>query len=260
MAAVPIEWYRIPVDKGTLKSFTEKSDLKGFLQAGSFLLVFLATTAISFYFFWRHMWVAMVICLLPAFRVPPDGGDVRRRARAQPRHVVQDKADQRVLLQAVLFPHLEQPRPFPRQPRAASPVHRLSGDRQGSDPGAREGHDELGATTSAGSLSTTRGSGPWRAANVLHFLGKGNVDFFSWNPLFAEDDPRRKADDPLGAHRAAVLRRAHRGVQRVPPLGAHLSHHLRELLCHLHGQADLRAPAHGAGRERAGLADGAVTR
>ena len=27
---------------------------------------------------------------------------------------------------------------------------------------------------------------------MLHFLGKGNVDFFSWNPLFAEDDPRRK--------------------------------------------------------------------
>ena len=33
MAATPIEWYRIPVDKGILKSFTEKSDLKGFLQA-----------------------------------------------------------------------------------------------------------------------------------------------------------------------------------------------------------------------------------
>ena len=61
MAAVQIEWYRIPVDKGTLKSFTEKSDLKGFLQAGSFLLVFIATTSISFYFFWRHLWVPMVI-------------------------------------------------------------------------------------------------------------------------------------------------------------------------------------------------------
>jgi fatty acid desaturase len=30
-------------------------------------------------------------------------------------------------------------------------------------------------------------------ANLLHVLGKGNVDFFSWDPLFAADDPRRAA-------------------------------------------------------------------
>ncbi|MBE3063707.1 MAG: hypothetical protein IMZ69_01655 [Spirochaetes bacterium] len=46
-----IDWYRIPIDAETLKGFTRKSDLRGFLQSGSFLLIFLATTSAAFCFF-----------------------------------------------------------------------------------------------------------------------------------------------------------------------------------------------------------------
>src|ERR1700693_6340284 len=61
MESTDIPWYRIPVDKETLKRFTQRSDLHGWLQAGSFLLIFIATTSLGLYFFLMKMWVAMVI-------------------------------------------------------------------------------------------------------------------------------------------------------------------------------------------------------
>jgi hypothetical protein len=35
MAAAPTDWYRISPDKDTLRKFTQKSDLKGWLRAGN---------------------------------------------------------------------------------------------------------------------------------------------------------------------------------------------------------------------------------
>ena len=61
MDAPAINWYRTPVDKETLRQMTQKNSLRGWLQAGSFLLIYLCLTALAFYFFWIRLWVAMVI-------------------------------------------------------------------------------------------------------------------------------------------------------------------------------------------------------
>jgi len=61
METANIDWYRSPVGREALKEFTQKSDLKGWLQAGSFFLIFALTTAAAFYFFRTRQWVAMVV-------------------------------------------------------------------------------------------------------------------------------------------------------------------------------------------------------
>jgi fatty acid desaturase len=55
-----IAWYRSPIDKERLRELTQRSDLRGLLHAGSFLLIYLTTTAIALYFFLQEMWIAMV--------------------------------------------------------------------------------------------------------------------------------------------------------------------------------------------------------
>jgi len=61
MGIAKIEWYRTPVDKGLLKELTKKSDLKGLLQAGSFVVGWVITLSVSLYFFLHQMWIPMVI-------------------------------------------------------------------------------------------------------------------------------------------------------------------------------------------------------
>ncbi|MFP4377114.1 MAG: fatty acid desaturase [Spirochaetales bacterium] len=56
-----ISWYRTPIDKETLRELTTKSDLRGLLHAGSFLLLFLGTLALPVYFFFQEQWVWMVV-------------------------------------------------------------------------------------------------------------------------------------------------------------------------------------------------------
>ena len=56
-----IAFYRTPLAKETLLDLTRKSDLRGLLHAGSFLLIYLVTTAAALLFFLREQWVAMVI-------------------------------------------------------------------------------------------------------------------------------------------------------------------------------------------------------
>ncbi len=56
-----IAWYRTPIDKQVLRELTQKSDLRGLAHALSFLLIYLATTAITLYFFLNQMWLPMVI-------------------------------------------------------------------------------------------------------------------------------------------------------------------------------------------------------
>jgi fatty acid desaturase len=54
-----INWYRTPIGKNIIKELTKKSDAKGVLQAGSFLIIFAATAYLAYYYFARQMWVAM---------------------------------------------------------------------------------------------------------------------------------------------------------------------------------------------------------
>jgi fatty acid desaturase len=61
MEPATINWYRSPIEKETLRQLTRKSDLKGWLQAGSFLMIYLALTAFALYLSRIRLWVPMVI-------------------------------------------------------------------------------------------------------------------------------------------------------------------------------------------------------
>jgi fatty acid desaturase len=61
MEQATINWYRSPIEKETLRQLTRKSDLRGWLQAGSFLLIYLALTAFALYLSRVRLWVPMVI-------------------------------------------------------------------------------------------------------------------------------------------------------------------------------------------------------
>jgi len=191
MPAVQIEWFRIPVDRGLLKSFTEKSDLKGFLQAGSFLLVFLVTAGVSFYCFWRHWWVAMVVaCYLHSVFHQMVGMSA---AVHELNHgtVFKTKWINEAFYKLFCFLTWNNPVHF----RASHALHHQYTVYRNVDYEVIQ--SPVKETMNWGnyiSWFTFDYAWFWTLVrgNVLHFLGRGNVDFFSWNPLFAEDDPRRK--------------------------------------------------------------------
>lgn len=56
-----INWYRSPIDKNVLRELVTPNDLRGLAHAGSFLLIYLATTGITLYFFLNALWLPMVI-------------------------------------------------------------------------------------------------------------------------------------------------------------------------------------------------------
>lgn len=56
-----INWYKSPLPKETLKQLTQRSDAKGLAHAGAFLLIYLATTGLSVYFFLTEVWVPMIV-------------------------------------------------------------------------------------------------------------------------------------------------------------------------------------------------------
>ena len=54
-----INWYRTPIDKGQLRQLTVRSNIRGLLQSGSILLIYLATVYFSHFFFARRLWIPM---------------------------------------------------------------------------------------------------------------------------------------------------------------------------------------------------------
>jgi fatty acid desaturase len=55
-----INWYRTSLDRNLLKRLTRRSDYRGLLQAGSFLLIYAATVYLTYFFFIRALWIPMV--------------------------------------------------------------------------------------------------------------------------------------------------------------------------------------------------------
>jgi fatty acid desaturase len=54
-----IDWYRTPIDRNRLKQLTVRSDARGLLQSGSFLLIYAATVYLSSFFYARRAWIPM---------------------------------------------------------------------------------------------------------------------------------------------------------------------------------------------------------
>ena len=56
-----IHWYRTPIDRDRLRELTARSDLRGLLHAGSFLLIYLGSVALNTWLFLRGSWIALGI-------------------------------------------------------------------------------------------------------------------------------------------------------------------------------------------------------
>jgi len=62
-----IDFYRSPVDRELLRSLTHRSDVRGLIQSLGILGMYAATTALCLAFFLRQMWIAMgLACYLHA--------------------------------------------------------------------------------------------------------------------------------------------------------------------------------------------------
>ncbi len=58
-----IHWYRCPIEPETLRELTERSDAKGWLQAGGHLAVAAGTGALAVYCFLAEMWLGFALAL-----------------------------------------------------------------------------------------------------------------------------------------------------------------------------------------------------
>jgi fatty acid desaturase len=189
--AKDIPWYRIPVPREDLRQFTQKSDFRGWIQACSFLLIFLATTSIAFYFFWMKMWAAMVIaCYLHSLFHQMIGMSA---AVHELNHgtVFKTRRINEFFYKLFCFLTWNNPVHF----RASHQLHHQYTVYRNLD---KEVVQEPAKKTMnwVNYVSWLTFDFKWFwtlvSTNFLHVIGKGNVDFFSWNPLFAGTDPRRK--------------------------------------------------------------------
>jgi len=58
-----VDWYRCPIAKDQLKQLTQRSDLKGMLQALGYLALVVVTGAVSWYLFTHRIWGAFAVAL-----------------------------------------------------------------------------------------------------------------------------------------------------------------------------------------------------
>lgn len=80
MEPATINWYHSPIERDTLHQLTRKCVLKGWLQAGSFLLIYLPLAALASSLSLVRLWVPTVIASY--VRLPEHDEHGRRGARA----------------------------------------------------------------------------------------------------------------------------------------------------------------------------------
>jgi fatty acid desaturase len=193
MAASTIDWYRTPIDKETLRRLTQRSDLRGWVQSGSFLLIYAALTALTVYTFTMRWWVLMVIaCYVHALflNMMSMAAAVHELSHGTP---FRTKPVNEFFLYLFSFLTWNNPVHF----RASHILnHHPFTVHRGLDKEVIQGpvKEKLNWVNI---LSWSTFDWKWCAlfirVNVLHALGNADADFFFWDPLFPKDDPRRKA-------------------------------------------------------------------
>lgn len=58
-----VNWYRCPVDPGTLRSLMRRSDAQGAFQAIGHLALFAVTGSLAYFFFANQMWIGLALAL-----------------------------------------------------------------------------------------------------------------------------------------------------------------------------------------------------
>jgi fatty acid desaturase len=191
MDAPAINWYRTPVEKDTLRQLTQKNDVRGWLQAGSFLLIFLCTTALAFYFFWIRLWVPMVIvCYLHSLFQQMMG---MAAAVHELSHGTAFKSKRVNEFFYKLFCYLTWNNPV--HFRASHMFHHQFTVYRGRDKEVIQQPVRVKMNwANYIAWFTFDWSWFWTlvGTTVRHAFGNSDADFFSWDPLFPKDDPRRR--------------------------------------------------------------------
>jgi fatty acid desaturase len=187
-----INWYRVPVQKDALRELTRKSDLKGWLQAGSFLLIFCITTAAATYFSLLRLWIPMIaVCIVHGLfhQMVGMAAAVHELSHGT---VFKSKAPNEFFYYLFAFLTWNNPVHF----RASHMLHHQLTCYRGRDKEViqRPVRDTMNWVNYV-SWATFDFAWFWLLVktSILHAFGKGDADFFSWDPLFPPADPRRKA-------------------------------------------------------------------
>ncbi len=191
MSSERINWYRTPLDAQTLREFTQRSDLRALLYAGSFLLIFAVTTGTAVYFFLRQNWIAMAIaCYVHStfYGFMSMAAAVHELSHGT---AFKTKALNEFFYKLFSFLTWNNPVHF----RASHALHHQYTVHRGVDKEVVQG--PVMERISLKNLIF------WFTLDIPHFLrfvglnfqhaaGDGEADYFFWDPLFPPDDPRRR--------------------------------------------------------------------
>ncbi len=192
MAETTINWYRVPIEKDVLKKLTQRSDLRGWIQSGSFLLVYAALTALAVFFFLHRWWAPMVVaCYAHSLFVNMMSMSAAMHELSHGTPFRTKPVNEFFLY---LFSFLTWNNPIHFRASHILNHHQFTVYR-GLDKEVIQVpvRDKLNPINIFSWLTF---DWAWFAlvirVDVLHSLGHGDADFFSWNPLFPGEDPRRK--------------------------------------------------------------------
>lgn len=185
-----IKWYRTPVDKELLRELTQTSDLRGFIQAGGFLLIFMSTLSLATYFFLHRQWIPMIIagylhCVFHGF-VGMEAA-VHELSHGTP---FRTKWFSKFFYNLFCFLSWNNGIHFyaSHMKHHQLTVHRGLDKEVVLEPIQFNGWIYLQWFTFNFAKFKKL-----MFPNIAHFFGNADYDFFFWDPLFPPGDPRRKA-------------------------------------------------------------------
>lgn len=185
-----INWYRSNIDRDKLRSLTTRSDLKGLLQCGGFLLVYLCTVAFSTYLFLQRMWVAMaIVCYVHAIFHSFIGMEA---AVHELSHGTPFKTKWLNEFFYFLFSFLTWNNGV--HFRVSHMKHHQFTVHHGLDKEVILGDFPFNVWDYISwFFFDYKRFATIMYPNIAHFFGKAEVDVFSWDPLFQPDDPQSKS-------------------------------------------------------------------
>jgi fatty acid desaturase len=184
-----IEWYRTPLDRKLLQELTQASDVRGFLQAGGFLLIYLCTASAACYFFLQQQWIPMAIaayvhCMFHGF-VGMEAA-VHELSHGTP---FKTKRVSEFFYRLFCFLTWNNYVHF----RASHMKHHQFTVHRGLDKEVILEPIALNAWTYLQWFTFNAGKFKMiMLPNVAHFFGNADRDVFFWDPLFPAGDHRRK--------------------------------------------------------------------
>jgi fatty acid desaturase len=187
--AEKISWYRTPIDRNLLRHLTRRSDARGLLQSGSFLLVYLAFVFLSSYFFLQRLWIPMVAvcyahCLFHGF-VGMEAA-VHELSHGTP---FKTKWLNEVFYYLFCFLSWNSGLHFrvSHMKHHQFTVHRGLDKEVVLEPINFKWWEYMGWF-----FFDIRKFRMIMIPNIAHFFGRADVDFFAWDPLFPPGDRRRR--------------------------------------------------------------------